>query len=307
VRRPDDSTLTPQQYARVRKEAERALRETQAMGVFPTPIDRVMAAANVREETTELNASFLSKMRDVAGAALKRALSKVVGLFHASTGIVFIDHTLHRIKQRFVRLHEAGHGFLPWQRPMYVVVEDCEKSLDPEAADLFDREANVFASEVLFQLDTFQEMAQAKPFDIFVPVRLAPKFDASIYASVRQYVSKSPRVCAVVVLNMPELTPDFGFRATLRRAVQSPSFTTMFGAYSWADSYTPDDQIGSMVPIGGRRASGKRELVLIDSNDARHECIAEAFTQTHQVFVLILVSKPLATIVPANAPWQDNG
>lgn len=295
MRRQDDSSLTPQQHARVRKEAERALREAQAMGVFPTPVDRIMAAANVREEAGELNDGLVARMRSKAGAALKRALSKVIGLFHASAGIVFLDQTLHKIKKRFVRLHEAGHGFLPWQRPMYTVVEDCDKALDPETADLFDREANVFASEVLFQLDTFHEMAQSKPFDIFVPVRLAPKFDASIYASIRQYVSKNPRCCAVVVLNMPELVPGHGFRATLRRAIQSPTFTAMFGAYPWPGAYTPDDDIGAMVPVQGRRASGKRQFVLVDADDMRHECIAEAFTQTHQVFVLILVSKALAT------------
>lgn len=277
------------------KEAERALLEAQAMGVFPTPVDQILAVANVREEETELDEGLISRMRSKAGSALKRALSKVIGLFHASAGIIFLDHTLHKIKKRFVRLHEAGHGFLPWQRPMYAVVEDCEKALDPEAADLFDREANVFASEVLFQLDTFREMAESKPFGIFVPVRLAPKFDASIYASVRQYVSKNSRACAVVVLNMPELVRGDGFRASLRRAVQSPTFTATFGAHQWSESYTPDDDIGAMIPVGGRRASGKRHIVLVDADDRRHECIAEAFTQTHQVFVLILVSKALAS------------
>ena len=47
MRRPDDSSLTPGQLARVRKEAERALREAGALGVFPTPIDRIMSVARV--------------------------------------------------------------------------------------------------------------------------------------------------------------------------------------------------------------------------------------------------------------------
>ena len=49
MQRPDDSSLTPGQLARVRKEAERALREAGALGVFPTPIDRIMAVARVED------------------------------------------------------------------------------------------------------------------------------------------------------------------------------------------------------------------------------------------------------------------
>lgn len=300
--RPDDCSLTPPQLARVRSEAERALREAGALGVFPTPVDRIMAVAKVEEVKDDvLNPGFIARLRSTveqAGGALKRAVNKVMGLFHASAGLVFIDQTLMAVKKRFVRLHEAGHGFLPWQRPMYALVEDCDKALDEQAAALFDREANVFASEVLFQLDHFRNVAEGHPFSIWTPVKLAKTFDASIYACVRQYVSKNHRACAVVVLNMPELVEGDGFRATLRRSVQSDSFTAKFGAYLWKASYTPDDEIGALVPMNGYKSSGKRSLTLIDQNGDRHECIAESFTQTHQVFVLIHAVRTLATPRP---------
>lgn len=302
--RPDDSTLTKLQLARVRKEAERALRESGALGVFPTPVEEIMRVARVQEAHDDLlSDSLLNKLRTKAGSALKRALSKVVGLFHASEGLVFIDRTLHVVKQRFIRLHESAHGFLPWQRPMYAVVEDCEKSLDAESADSFDREANVFASEVLFQLDTFSEMAASEEFSIFVPVKLARKFDASIYSSIRQYVSKNHRTCAVVVLNPPEICTDQGFKSTVRRVVGSPEFLKFFANQKWPVYVTPDDELGAMVPLNGRRASRKRRIELTDSNGVAHECIAEAFTQTHQVFILIHVAKALTSkrvFVPAS-------
>lgn len=295
--RPDDSSLTSGQLARIRKEAERALREASVLGVLPTPVEQVMAVARVREvEEDMLNPSFVAKLlskAEKAGQIIKRALSKVIGLFHASDGLIFIDQTLILVKKRFVRLHEAAHGFIPWQRPMYAVVEDCEKALDPETADLFDREANMFASEVLFQLDTFHEMAEGEPFDIKTPINLAKKFDASLYASIRQYVSKNHRACAVVILNMPELEEGVGFRVTLRRVVQSASFRTMFGQRQWKDSYTPDDNIGALVPLGNRRMSGKHQLGLIDTNGTLHECVAEAFTNRYQVFILIHAARTL--------------
>ncbi len=295
--RPDDSTLTPGQLARVRKEAERALRQANALGVLPTPIDEIMRVARVQEvEEDLLNPSFIAKLigkAEKAGKAIKRAITKVMGLFHAADGLVFIDRTLIMVRQRFVRLHESAHGFLPWQRPMYALVQDCEQALDPDTAELFDREANTFASEVLFQLDTFRDQAEEKQFEIWTPVKLAKEFNASTYAAIRQYVSKNRRTCAVIVLNMPEFEAGAGFRATLRRVVMSESFKVMFAGHCWPESYTPDDDIGRLVPLQGRRGSGKRQLGLTDAAGKLHDCIAESFTNTKQVFVMIHVAKAL--------------
>jgi hypothetical protein len=300
MRRPDDCTLTPGHLAIIKREAERALREAGALGVFPTPVERIMSVANVEEVKDDLlSPGLLAKIRagaEMAGGLLKRAVSKIMGLFHASAGLVYLDQSLIEVKKRFVRLHESAHGFLPWQRPLYAVVEDCDKSLDPDAADLFDREANVFASEVLFQLDAFREMAESWTFEVWTPVRLAKQFNASIYASIRQYVSKNHRACAVVVLDMPGLIEGDGFRANLRRVVQSPAFTEAFGSDMWnAPYYTPADEIGRLIPLGKRKSSGKRNMALVDRNGTRHECIAESFTQGHQVFVLVHSAKTLTT------------
>jgi hypothetical protein len=246
-------------------------------------------------------------MRQKAGDTLRRALSKVIGLFDARERLVFIDRSLYAVKQTFVRLHETGHGCMPWQRDLYAVVEDCEQSISPEVADLFDREANVFAAEVLFQLDTFVQEAEEKEFSILTPVRMSKKYGASVYASVRQYVSKNPRACAVLVLNPPELVEGDGFRATYRRNVASPSFLELFGAIEWKDYYTPDDEIGAIIPIG-KRMSGQHVIVLHDRNGDRHECITEAFTQGHQVLVLFHAVRTLtaSSIILPNHPTCDN-
>lgn len=148
-----------------------------------------MTVAKVEEVPEDLLSPGTREFRSTAenaGGILKRALSKVMGLFHASAGLVYLDQSLIEVKKRFVRLHESAHGFLPWQRPLYAVVEDCDKSLDAGAAALFVREANVFASEIPFQLDAFRDMAESKPFEVWTPVRLAKNFNASIYACMRQ-------------------------------------------------------------------------------------------------------------------------
>lgn len=297
TRKPDDSSLTPAQWSNVRRHAERALQKAGALGVLPTPVDDILVAANVEPIDEEiLDASFLRKLRSKAGDALKRALSKVLGVFDAKSGLVFVDRLLKPVKQRFVMLHEAGHGFMPWQRAMYDLVEDCEQALDPGAAELFDREANVFASEVLFQIDTFSDMAADYDFEIWTPINLSKKFNASLYASIRQYVAKSDRCCVVLVLNPPSFTGG-RFEATLRRVVPSTSFAATFGTFRWPSVYTSTDQFGALVPLGGRKSSGKRNLVLIDLDGNRHECIAESFTQTYQVFILIHAIRSLSRAI----------
>lgn len=295
MRKTDDSSLTPAQLQHIRRHARRVLEETGAWGNCPTDVTAVLEAARVVEVPDDVlgDLGFLARMRRKAGVALKAALSKVRGLFDAKDGFVFIDRTMHVVKQTFVRLHEAGHAYLPWQRPMYAVVQDCEQTLDPEIADLFEREANVFASEVLFQLDTFAQEAEQHDFNILTPVRLSRKYGASLYASIRQYVAKNRRTCVVLVLNPPVLVPGTGYEASLRRVVPSPSFKENFRDLRWPDRYTPDDRIGAFIPLHGRRASRPRQLDLADANGQRHECVAEAFTQGSQVFILIHVQHAL--------------
>lgn len=289
--------LSSEQFRSVRAEARRVLSEAGALGVIPTPVDEIVLASRIRDVCdVYIDDGFVSKIRQATkriGGVLRRALDKVVGIFHASDGVVYLDRKILAVKRRFVLLHESGHAFIRWQRPMYAVVEDCEQTLDPAVAELFDVEANVFASEVLFQIDSFMEMAADKKFEIMTPVNLAKKFDASIYASIRQYVSKNQRSCAVLVLNMPEFIDGAGFRASMRRIVVSDNFDEMFDSKCWSAFYTPDDEIGALIPLGTRRASGRKHISLVDRNGCQHECVAEAFTNTYQVFVLICTVRAL--------------
>lgn len=215
-----------------------------------------------------------------------------MGLFLSSERLIFIDQSLLEVKKQFIRLHETAHGFLPWQRPMYLMVEDSKDELDPDTADLFEREANVFASEVLFQLDDFSERLVDVDFSIWAPVREAKVFGASNYSSIRQYVSKNHRDCAVVVLNPPKPSVN-GFEASLRRCVQSSTFSDRFGLVHWPNAFGPDDQVGKLEPLGKRRASGVQPFLMRDRNGDAVECQAEAFSTGHNVFVLICTNDSL--------------
>lgn len=306
MKKPEDSQLTPEQYRRVRQEAERLLQKADALGRFPTPIDVVMQAAEVVEVKEDvLNEGFLAKLRREAGDTIKRALKKVAGVFTSRGRLVFIDRSLQIVKQSFIRLHETAHGFLPWQRDLYTVVEDSEHELDPGLTENFEREANVFASEVMFQLDGFSRQAEESEFGIMVPVRLSKTYGSSIYSAVRRYVAYNPRACAVVVLNPPVMVEGHGFRAEVRRrCASSAKFGEIFGEIEWPDFITPDHELGKSVPLYRQKITGRRTLGLIDRNGDIQECFAEGFTQSHQVFILIHAVSTLtarSVIIPATS------
>lgn len=282
--KPDDCSLHPAEYAHVRKHAQLALEGASALGRFPTPVSDVMDHAKVIvSEQDVFDDGFVARMRQKASGALRRALSKVRGLLDVVARVAYIDRTLYAFQQRFLK---TAHAVLPHQRKLYALVEDCEKTIAPDVAEQFDREANVFAAEVLFQLDTFIEEARAAPFGVLVPVRLSKKYGASIYAAVRQYVCKNTRACCVLVIEPPEMVPRDGFVAKLRRVITSSEFDRQFGKPRWPGRFMPSDDVGAMIPIAGRRMSRPRNCGLVDRNGTRHECVAEAFTQGHHVFVL---------------------
>ena len=296
--RPDDCFVAPSEFRAIQKQAKKALEAADAIGRFPTPIDDVMEAARVIvADEAVLDDSFLRRVRRKARSALRRALSKVIGLLDAVARIVYIDQTILVVKQTFLKLHEVAHAVLPWQRDIYCAIEDCEKTLDPDISEAFDREASVFASEVLFQLDGFTKQVADLPFEIGVPLKYSRKYGASVYATIRRYVSTHHSSCAVLVIDPPIPKEGNGFIAPLRRVVPSESFVMSFGkALQWPDQFTPDDQIGAMLPIG-RKMSRPRGISLRDCNGNLHECVAEAFATKYHVFVLVHSVKTLNRMI----------
>lgn len=287
--RPDDSFLDVHQLATVRRHADRLLRDASALGRFPTPIDDLLNAAKLTVVDDEmLDESTLRHFMNKAKAGLatiKSALSKVLGLFECFDRLVLIDKNAPMPKKPFIKLHEAGHGTLPHQAKVYRLIHDCEKTLDAEITDLFEREANVFASEVLFQGEVFSREAHDQAFSIKVPIKLARKFGASNYATFRRYAITSPQAACVVALEPSVDDRAGGFTAEVRRVVMSRSFEQIYDGKILTKTVTLSHPLGPVVP--SNRMTFNREIVLIDRNNDERLCIAEAFYTTHQTLILI--------------------
>jgi uncharacterized protein DUF955 len=299
----DDSAVTTDSYRSICKHADRLLREASAYGQYPTPVADIITAAKLSvERDASLDSGFLRKLYGSAKRAVKRALDKVVGLFDSRDGMIYLDLTLKRVKQRFVSLHETGHGYLPWQRDTYSFMEDGETNLDPEIQQQFEREASTFASEVLFQGVHFQEEARNLPFELKTPMHLGRKFGASNYAAFRRFVSHSHRICALLVFEQPIYELGRGYAFQLRRAVASPSFIAKFGQVEWSHVlYTQENALAGRLPVRAlNRIFTKRCRIASPISGCSESFYLEAFDSTYQVFALLIPETELRVIKVAS-------
>lgn len=294
----DDSRLDPDQLRTVQDAARRALDRASGFGVFPTPIADILEAAKLKIapasafDPRRIMEYLLGKAEQTA-TALKSAISKVFGIYDADEHLIHIDHTVREAKQNFLKLHEAGHHELPTHRKIFRIFEDCEKTLEPDIADLFEREANNFARFVLFQGDGYRDIAADHALQIKTPMKLASKFGASVYASCREYTRTHHCACAVYILEPIRHCARSGARAEVRRIEVSPSFAQQFGRP--ADTVIAlDHSLGRVLPVG-RRMTKPITVSITDRNGQAHECLAEAFDTTFNVLILVYPIKALTT------------
>jgi hypothetical protein len=290
---PDDCSVSAEQLIAIRAAADRALRDGGALGVFPTPVDEIMRAAKIEIVPMVIDEGYLARLRQTAekaGRALMSAMSKVLGVFDPRSRIAFIDPETPDAKLPFLKLHEGGHAVLPWQG-IFGLFEDCRMTLDPFVKAQFEREANVFASEVLFQMDIFSREAADLDFGMKAPLQLAKRYGASVYATTRRYVTASSRICAVLIFNPP--VPGLAGTSihVLRRVVASPSFLLKFSTIEWPAQIASDDRLAWLIPAN--RMIRPRTIRLNDVDGDAQEFIAESFKTKHQTLVLIHAASTL--------------
>src|SRR5207245_6072117 len=138
------------------------LRRARAVGVFPTPIDRLIAVTGVQEleSIEDARESFMEQSTTHVRAVFASAMAKIRGFADLVGGRTFTAPDATDVQKRWIRLHELGHQSIPWQnvRPAYA---DDRFSLSSQCEEIFDREANDFASELLFQGERFPALAKS--------------------------------------------------------------------------------------------------------------------------------------------------
>ncbi|MFO1003476.1 MAG: ImmA/IrrE family metallo-endopeptidase [Planctomycetaceae bacterium] len=289
----DDTVLPVESQKEVAKYADLLLRKAGAVGRFPTPVADLVKAAKLevaRESALERIGldNFYRRLPNalkLAPDVLKRAAEKVIGLLHRDDRMIHLDPTLHPKRKTYITIHEIGHDFLPHQRSTFKILEDSDSELDADTHDLFEREANVFASEVLFQGGLFTKEAADCEIGIRVPVDLSKRYGPSVYASARRYVSTHRQPCALIVFEPAVDLIGVGNVITLRRIVYSKAFKQRFGELNLADTWGEGSFFYQHRPRN--KFTAPVHCNVNDVNGDRQLCVVDAFDTTHNILFLM--------------------
>lgn len=209
------------------------LKSSKALDRFPTPVDDIVAHANllveIHVDLSKIETTFLEKIT----LDISAILSRVRGILDRKERTIYLDLSQPAMRKNFVKLHEAGHHLLPWQNAILHCIDN-DQTLSHEVNEQFEAEANYFASNVLFQHDRFQHQMQKLDLSIGAAISLAKTFGASNHATMRKFVETSTKRCALLVLEKHELagnTPLY----KVRDYFQSQNFSSSFGNIEWPE------------------------------------------------------------------------
>lgn len=204
------------------------LKNSKSLDVFPTPVSEIISYSEliVRNDIdiSLIHDGYFSKANDV----LRRALSKVRGMLDRSEKTIYLDLSQGKERKNFVKLHEVGHAVLPWQKQIHEILEDDDSSLHIDTNEEFEAEANYFASITLFQHDRFDFELDKLNLNIGSAMQLAKIFGASVHASLRRYVERSNKRCALLVLENISAKGSLP-KCNLRDKFLSKKFEKSFG------------------------------------------------------------------------------
>ncbi|OLV19211.1 hypothetical protein BOO71_0003424 [Deinococcus marmoris] len=232
----------------------------------------------------ERNAEYFAGILNVVH--LRSALRKAMGILNRRTSEIYTNAAMNPAKNNFVILHEVGHQAMPWQRGLAMHYDDTA-TLSDDTHNIFEREANLFAADTLFQLERFATDAADLPLGLSAVLQLAGRYRASVHASLRRYVESSFRPCFAFVLSgQPILQADAAIYPVVTTH-ESPEFTFRF------PTWTRPQQLPAAHPMFARVSREKlidmeyAEFTLVEDGTA-HDAIAHLFYNGHHLLVLLI-------------------
>lgn len=269
-------------------EVARALLDRAGVTGPPTPIDDLVVCTGLSLSThislDARNAEHFAGILNVAH--LRSALRKAMGILNRRTGEIYTNAAMTAAKNNFVILHEVGHQALPWQRGLAMHYDD-DATLASETHSIFEREANLFAADTLFQLKRFATDAADLPLGLPAVLQLAARYRASIHASLRRYVESNSRPCLAWILSRHPVIQANAAMYSVVATHESPAFTIRF------PSWTRPQHLLAAHPMFAH-VSGEKlidtqhaEFTLVEDEIA-HDVIAHVFSNGHHLLVLLI-------------------
>ncbi|KAF0146056.1 MAG: hypothetical protein FD156_424 [Nitrospirae bacterium] len=201
----------PDSESEISKIAERAIKRAGAMEVLPTPVDDLVKAAAIMEVQSpeELKESFFARLTKSAQETFKYAIQKVRGIADLRDRINYIPQNGNPCRNLFPKAHEFGHQIIPWHNINTTYLDD-DYTLSPDVETDFDREANFFASEVIFQGKSFRVHALDYVASLHAVFRLSEMYGASKQATIWRYIEEQDEAIAVAQYYPIDSTDEHG-------------------------------------------------------------------------------------------------
>lgn len=192
-----DLVLSVDERNDIKRTVLAVLKEADAIGRFPTRLDEIYSVAElVAAEELSLTLEDRKLLRARFGEVAGRVWRRLQGAIDFRNDEVWVNPELHPMKQRFVQAHEAGHKILTWQRDTFAFLDDGRR-LRPDIKDLFERQANEAAIELLTQGGRMREEADDDNPPSLKTVRLMSfRYGVSLQATARYIAETSRRECA---------------------------------------------------------------------------------------------------------------
>lgn len=227
-----DGQLSDDERRVIRDQVLALLRRSDALGVYPTPLDHVMEVARlVSAGEISLDEAEKRQLRKKFGTLVDRVLQQLQGVIHRKAREVWVHPDLPTVRRRFVTAHEIGHDILPWQQELAYLDDD--KRLRDDVRFRFEREANQAAIELLAQGDSLRREADDSPITLSSLSILSDKYQISLQATARR-VTEETRKDAAMAIRFRSRTGGIG----PYHVYCSPSFQSRFG---WATASLPPE------------------------------------------------------------------
>jgi transcriptional regulator with XRE-family HTH domain len=194
-----DGDLSPDEIARIRQYVLALLDRADALDLIPTPINQVMDVARlVSAGEVTLEPEERRKLRRRFGDLVDRVWHRLQGVIHFRARQIWVNPDMYPLRKRFVYGHEIGHYVLPEHREWYAHLDD-ERRLRADIRDLYERQANQAAIELLAQGDRLRREADDSTLTMDLIGGLADRYAISMQATARRIVEETRQDCALAV------------------------------------------------------------------------------------------------------------
>lgn len=210
----------------------------------------------------------------------------------------YVDPTQHRHQQTHNTYHEAYHAIDPAHKEnSHLIHFDTDETLAPWAKKKMEREANLGASLIRFQVDRLKREGRDLSTSMQTICYLADRFDASIHATLRRYVEDQDDSCIMLVFNAePKITTAGEPYYTLRYYLPSPGYEGRFNIM-WSDIVDPTQWLFNIVNNAQPGKPSYDECTLTDCSGNIMPYVAQGFHNRYDILIFIY-PKPKKTSKP---------